>query len=215
MLDPVALAKHAGPISDLLEKMEGPNGFQWERTTKQMLRGELVGAPNRWKRNGDIVQIIVSSDGTTGPQWVEIFKRKGVKFSTKYTEEALLSPAFTPTSGVVTELAILPPNSWGNWERCTEKVRGYATTRNLSAPDIEVACILRDMFTAGELLDMGLSHIVVMHDPPVKIESGQTYNLAVAHNSLELVSEFPPYGGEGYHDFYHFAFKVASWKNDG
>lgn len=117
-----------------------------------------------WREENGVIYFSVTSDGTTGKEWIKRLKRKrfGV---TKEARMLLLSPNFKPTSGVTTEIAVLKGTLFEGEIRTTGQIRAEAKRRNLTEPNAEVACLIREKFTDKEIEAMGLWYIVAMHVP--------------------------------------------------
>lgn len=111
------------------------------------------------------IRLTVTSDGTTGEQWIERLKGKNICVDT-CAEQLLLSPDFKPTNGVIYKVVIINGSFWGTLnERVARNIRAEANKRDLVVPNAEVACLLREAFTTAELQAMGLLVIVIMHEP--------------------------------------------------
>lgn len=117
-----------------------------------------------WREVDGVIYFSVTSNGTTGEEWLARLGKKGYHVSA-YTKILLLSEDFKQTSGVTTEVAVLKGVIFKDVDRITKKIRAEAERRKLSKPNVEVACLIREMFTDKEIEDMGLSWIVTMHEP--------------------------------------------------
>ena len=115
------------------------------------------------EENG-VIRFLVTSDGTTGPEWIERLERKGFRVG-GHTKSILRSPDFKPTSGVTIEIAVLKGELFEGDDRTTENVRVEAGRRGLMAPNAEVACLIREKFSDKEIKEIGLWSIIVMHEP--------------------------------------------------
>jgi len=118
----------------------------------------------RWREEDGVIYFSVTSDGTTGPQWIERLEKKGIKLS-KRAKDVLNSPDFKPTNGATTEVAVLKGMLFEDNDRVTSKIRAEAGKRKLVNPNAELGCLVRDMFTDEEIEAMGLVWIVTMHKP--------------------------------------------------
>src|SRR3989338_3860444 len=89
----------AGQLNAMVKKLGGHD------KAMSFLRGELkVSKPNRlWHEHGGVIYFSVTSDGTTGEQWIERLENKGFLLS-EYVKSVLRSSDFHPTSGVTTEI---------------------------------------------------------------------------------------------------------------
>lgn len=131
----------------------------------------------RWREQDNVICSSVTSDGTTGPKWIERFEKKGLHLS-KWTKEVLNSPDFKPTEGITTKIAVLKGMLFGDNDRITEKICAEAECRNLIKPNAEVACLIGETFSNKEIETMGLWWIVTMHEP-IKDSAGVPRLLSV------------------------------------
>ncbi len=149
-----------GQLNAIVKKLGGHDG------ALKFLRGELaVSEPARsWREQDGVIYLTVTSDGTTGPEWIERLEKRGDQVS-KYAKDVLRSSDFAPTSGVTYEVAVLKGMLFQDNDRVTKKIRAEADKRGLTKPNAEVACLIREKFTDKEIEAMGLWWIVAMHDP--------------------------------------------------
>jgi len=124
----------------------------------------LTGSVQRWTEKDGIIYFSVTSDGTTGEQWITRLESKGFRVS-DYAKSILRSKSFKPTSGVTSEIAVLKGELFSDNERITKNIRKDAKNRKFTTPNAEVACLIREKFTDKELEAMGLYWIVAMHEP--------------------------------------------------
>lgn len=133
-----------------------------------VIRGKLVvnepARPCHWREKDGIIYFSVTSDGTTGEGWIKRLQEKGFNVG-DYAKDVLLSPDFKPTSGVMTEIAVLRGTIWNDRDRTISNIRAFAADRKLATPNAEVACLIREMFLDKEIKTMCLWWIVVMHEP--------------------------------------------------
>ncbi len=118
-----------------------------------------------WHEADGVIYFSVTSDGTTGEDWISQSGRRGFRVGKPYAEQILRSPDFQPTSGVTTGIAVLKGELFTDENRITSQIRAEAKRREWMKPNAEVACLIREKFTDAELLAMGLWGIVVMHEP--------------------------------------------------
>ena len=132
----------------------------------RFLRDELsVSEPTRsWREEDGVIYFSVTSDGTTGEDWITRLESKGFRVG-DYAKQVLRSPDFKPTNGVTTEVAVLKGMLFEDNDRITKKIRAEADKRKLSKPNAELACLIREKFTDKEIEAMGLWYIVAMHEP--------------------------------------------------
>lgn len=149
-----------GRVEAVWNKLGGEEGVD------RFLRDELVVSEStlRWREQDGVIYFSVTSDGTTGPQWIKRLKKKGFQTS-DWARQVLNSPDFVPTSGVTTEVTVLKGMLFEDADRITKNICAEASRRNLTKPNPEVACLVREAFSDEELEAMGLSWIVVMHEP--------------------------------------------------
>jgi len=150
----------AGQLNAIVKKLGGHDA------ALKFLRGELtVSEPIRsWREQDGVIYLSVTSDGTTGPEWIARLEKRGYRVS-DYTKSVLCSKDFKPTSGVTTEIAILKGMLFEDSNRITKKIRAEAESRKLSTPNAEIACLIKEKFSDKELEAMGLYWIVAMHEP--------------------------------------------------
>ena len=149
-----------GQIEAIVNKLGGMEG------ALRFLRGEIsvVEPERRWREENGVIYLSVTSDGTTGPEWIARLKKKGFRVS-DYAKSVLCSKDFKPTSGVTTEIAILKGMLFEDSNRVTNKIRIEAENRKLTKPNAEIACLIRENFSDEEIEAMGLYWIVTMHEP--------------------------------------------------
>lgn len=150
----------AGQLNAIVKKLGGHDA------ALKFLRGELtVSEPIRswWEEDG-VIYLSVTSDGTTGPEWIARLEKRSYRVS-DYAKSVLCSKDFKPTSGVTIEIAILKGMLFKDSNRITKKIRAEAESRKLSTPNAEIACLIREKFSDKEIKAMGLYWIVAMHEP--------------------------------------------------
>ena len=150
----------AGQLNTIVKKLGGHD------MALRFLRDELsVSEPTRsWREEDGVIYFSVTSDGTTGEDWITRHESKGFRVG-KYAKQVLRSPDVKPTNGVTTEVAVLKGMLFEDNDRITKKIRAEADKRKLSKPNAELACLIREKFTDKEIEAMGLWYIVAMHEP--------------------------------------------------
>jgi hypothetical protein len=150
----------AGQLNAIVKKLGGHDG------ALKFLRGETtVAEPQRtWREQDGVIYFSVTSDGTTGEEWIKRLEKKGFRVG-DYAKSVLRSKDFKRTSGVTTEIAVLKGMLFEDNDRITKKIRAFAAERKLEAPNAEVACLIRENFSDEEIEAMGLVWIVAMHEP--------------------------------------------------
>ena len=166
----------AGQLNAIVKKLGGP------AMALRFLRDELtVSEPTRlWREQNGIIYFSVTSDGTTGEEWIKRLDRKGFRVGS-YAKSVLRSKDFKPTSGVTTEIAVLKGTLFEDHNRITKTIRSEAEKLKLGKPNAEVACLIREIFSDEEIEAMGLTWIVAMHEP---IEDSDGYPLLLGADRL-------------------------------
>jgi hypothetical protein len=154
-----------GQIDAALMMIGQSAGMSTEDGIKALLRGDIkvVKSERSWYEKDGIIYITVTSDGTTGSEWVERLVSKGFYIS-EHANKLLNSSRFISTNGIVTKIAIVKGELFSDSERITRKIRTYAKERNFAIPNAEVACLIREKFTDNDLKAMGLYWVIVMHE---------------------------------------------------
>jgi len=125
---------------------------------------EYISPAPKWRRKDGIIYLSLESDGTTGSQWIPRLESMGFGISS-YAKEVLSSADFKPTRGRKFEVAILPGELFGTFDRLTNNIRSKAKGLRFVAQNAETACLLREKFSNEEIAKMGISRIVSMHKP--------------------------------------------------
>jgi len=126
----------------------------------------------KWREENGVIRFSVTSDGTTGEEWIARLEARGFRFG-KYAKQVLRSTEFGPTSGVTSEIVVLPGVLFKDSERSTGNIRAEAEgRRGLGKPSLEVACLIREMLSDADIEAMGLWWIVVMHESILDSDGG-------------------------------------------
>ncbi|MFA5936149.1 MAG: hypothetical protein WC787_04855 [Patescibacteria group bacterium] len=150
----------AGQLNAIVKKLGGHDA------ALRFLRGEISASePTRsWREEDDVIYFSLTSDGSTGEDWITRLEGKGFRM-TDSTKEVLRSPDFKPTNGVTTEVAVLKGLLFEeDDDRITKNIRAEAFKRELHKPNAELACLIREKFADEEIKTMGLHYIVAMHE---------------------------------------------------
>lgn len=152
-----------GQMNDTVKIMMAQAG---DDAVERFLSGKLILSepPRSWREQDGVIYLTVTSDGTTGPELIKRLKDKGFHIS-DYAKSIVNSPDFKPTTDMITEIAILKGMLFSDSDRTTKKIRAEAGKRNFTAPNAEVACLIREKFTDKDIKAMGLYWIVTMHEP--------------------------------------------------
>ena len=155
-----------GQLDAALMKIGADAGMGTAEGIHAFLRGELsVSEPTRsWREQDGVIYFSVTSDGTKGVDWIPRLEGKDRRVGT-IAKQILNSPDFKPTTGVVTEVAVLKGILFEDSDRVTSKIRAESDSRKLTKPNAETACLIREKFTDKEIEAMGLWWIVAMHEP--------------------------------------------------
>ena len=161
-----------------------------------------------WREEDGVIYFSVTSDGTTGEDWITRLESKGFRVG-DYAKQVLRSPDFKPTNGVTTEVAVLKGRLFEDNDRITKKIRAEAYKRKLSKPNAELACLIREKFTDKEIEAMGLWYIVAMHEP-INDSGGVPFLLVASRHDggrwLDACNDGP---GSGWSRGGGFAFAVS------
>ena len=127
-------------------------------------QAEIFFPIKKYREENGVIYFKVTSDGTTGQEWIERLEKQGFKLS-KYAKDLLLSKEFKSTTGIEYTIAVLKGNLFTDSNRITKKIRSEAAKRKLSTPNPEIACLIRELFSDEEIKAMGLAWIVIFHKP--------------------------------------------------
>lgn len=109
----------------------------------------------------DVIYFSVTSDGTSGKDWIARLEAKGL-YVECHLEESLLNSNFSPTTGVTTSVAVLKGTLFKNHKRFSKVIYAEAARRGFTQLDVETACLVHDHFSNDEIKALGLKWIVVM-----------------------------------------------------
>ncbi len=144
--------------------------------SKRFLGGEFLDSePTRsWYEQDGVIYFSVTSDGTTGEEWITRLESKGFRLH-DYPKRLIRSFYHVPTKATVIEVAVLKGMLFRRTlfknELVTRRIhakvkaRLVGCSRNLCKPSIDLACLIREKFTDEEIVAMKLSSIVVMSEP--------------------------------------------------
>ncbi|MFC1756748.1 hypothetical protein ACFLZC_01135 [Patescibacteria group bacterium] len=193
-----------GQVEAIVNKLGGMEGVD------RFLRGETtISEPEHsWREQDGVIYFSVTSDGTTGEEWIKRLESKGFRVS-DYAKSVLRSSDFRPTDGVKTEIVVLKGMLFSDKNRVTKKIRAEADKRKLTKPNTEVACLIREKFTDEEIEAMGLWGIVAMHEPIKDSDGDPNLLLALRYGGGRWLYAFCDYPGLRWFRGHGFAF-VAS-----
>lgn len=146
-----------GQIEAIVNKLGGIDGV------KKFLGGELiVSRPIKiWTEKDGIIRFSVTSDGTTGEEWIDRLEKKSFLLSDN-AKSVLRSKNFKPTFGITYKIAVLKGQLFDENECITKNIRKEAKKRKFSIPNAEVACLVMDKFSDKELEAIRLCWIIVI-----------------------------------------------------
>jgi hypothetical protein len=165
------VAKFGGTMENIYRLATPEGGETLEKIARLIV--ESCESARRWREENGVICFSVTSDGTTGLEWINRLGAKGFRIS-DYAKSILLSPDFKPTIGVTTKIAVLKGEMFSDENRLTKNVRAEADKRKLVKPNAEVACLIREKFTDKEIEAMGLWYIVAMHEPIKDSDGGSS-----------------------------------------
>lgn len=147
-----------------------------------------------WYEQDGIIYFNLISEGTSGPEWREYFKKKGI-YLRQEVRSILSSPDFKPTTGVVYHIAVIKGVLFRKEDRGTEEICTRAERRKYTKTNVEVACLIRKFFSDKDLKCMNLEGIIIVHNR-IKVGGSDNFFLYVAQDGgdgRELVVYYDHY----------------------
>ena len=193
-----------GQMEAVINKLGGLEGME------KFLQGKLIVSEyaRAWREQDGVIYFNVTSDGTTGPEWISRLEKKGFRVG-DYAKSILNSHNFKPTSGIITEVAVLKGMLFSDSDRITKKIRKEANNRDFSTPNAELACLIREKFSDEEIEDMGLVRVVVMHEPIKDSDGGPSLLSAYRSGRGRWLRAYYDYPGSRWDRSSGFAFAVS------
>jgi hypothetical protein len=191
--DVVGLPYRAGNVDNLVMNHEGA----------------LSPPEPKWREENNIIYFSVTSDGTTGRAWIKRLEQKGFRLSPEI-KELLCSRRFKGTNGVTTEVAVMKGALFLRHNRTFKIICSSAHGRKWNKLNSEIACLIREKFSDGEIRDMGLLAIFAAYDPDTDSFGDSSFLVSIRYfTSVEFnVSSVRSFGG--IIDLNHgFAFAVS------
>lgn len=175
-----------GKLIEIKRQIRQPGGYPFDpEKLNKFLQRAVEGRfqdGQQWREENGVIYFEVTSDGTTGPKWIERLKKKNFQLSDS-AKSVLRSSDFKPTSSKTYRIAVLKGRLFTDSDRITNKIRAEANARNLEVPSAEVACLIREKFSDEDLETMGFWWIVVFHEP-ISDSSGGPRLLGVGRDDI-------------------------------
>lgn len=160
-----------------------------EEAVRMLNSGKLkVSLPNKqktWREKNDIVYISVTSNGTTGEEWISRLEFKGVRIEDQ-VKDVLRSEDFKSTSGVTSEIAILKGMIWCDKDQITQNIRTYGKEHQFLTPNLEVACLIMENLCYEDIRAMKLRWIKTMHEPIKRNSDDKPFLLDIVYKDNEF-----------------------------
>lgn len=118
-----------------------------------------------WRGKSGVIYSDITSDGTTGCDWISRLENGGHRVGGYVTKHALSSYYFKPTNGVTRGVAILRGELFRVEDRSTQNICDLALRCGLGMLHHESACLMREKFSNMALSDMRLNWIISMNEP--------------------------------------------------
>ena len=122
-----------------------------------------------WQEKDEIIYLPpLTSDGTTGPEWIKRLRDKKRWLDGNERRAFFLSEDFKPTSGVTYNIAIMKGQLFSDLQRNTKNIYDEAEKNSFSQLNPEAACLISDFLNDEEfqiLNRMGIFSIEIMHKP--------------------------------------------------
>lgn len=169
-------------VEAVFNKLGGVEG------AKRFLRDELqlIEPEWGWCYKGGVIRFTVTSDGTTGPEWINRLENQGYRLS-KGAKGILRSSDFMSTNGETYKVAVLMGSLFSESTRMTMKIRVGANRRGFVTPKPEVACLIREVLSDEDLEAMSLWWIVTMHEPVLAPDGSSLCLLGVGRDGVGRV----------------------------
>ena len=135
-----------------------------EEVVRMMNSGELQVSltKSEWTEKDGVIRFSVTSDGTTGEQWIERLERKKINLNHRI-KKIMRSRYFKQNNNFVYDVVILKGKLFSDEGRTYKNILKEANNRKFSTPPMQLACLIREKFSDKDLNAMGLTWIFVMH----------------------------------------------------
>ncbi len=125
-----------------------------------------------WEERDGIFYLTLVSNGTTGPQWIMYFEKKGFLIRER-AKDILNSSDFVPTTNIAYNIAIIPGPLLDEKTRTLPNIHAYANKKRFQTPHPEIACLLMEYYSREDLVEMGIEALTIPH-PPIKDARGMS-----------------------------------------
>lgn len=142
----------------------------------------------KWEEDEYATCLTVTSDGTSGPEWVRRLQKRFRKVDPD-VRKVLRSGTLIPTVGVTYKIVVMKGTRWLNGYLTIEVVRHLITNKSLKEPNLEAACLVLEKFHS-----LGLFRMMIMHEPiettssfPTFLEAwrnGNRLNTSMTYNNM-------------------------------
>lgn len=152
----------AGQLDVLVKKIGG------HESALKFLRGEIVisDPSHRWFKYQGIIYFFVTTDGTTGDEWIKRFQRKKYYIEDS-VKEILGSDLFLPTKGNTIQVAIITREAMNIVEPGVQTywkdIEKIVNEKEFVVSSLEVGCLMRDLLTPQDLFSMGVTWLDILH----------------------------------------------------
>jgi hypothetical protein len=161
---PYAIAKvETGRLNSLVKNVMKQTGVNDPNEAIRLVNsGEwIISKAGVWREEDGIIYFSVIPNGNKGWWWN--WKFLNIEESVR---EVIRSSEFKPTSeGKPINIAVLKGELFSDKKRTIKNIRAEAARRRFVKPNIDVSCLLSWTLTGEDIKMMGLTDIVVMHEP--------------------------------------------------
>ena len=176
-------ADHSASLGDVLH---GTAQLPRSLSSRERTRHGGIQMSRFWREKDDVIYLLTWSNGTSGQAWSRHLVQGGHPVMPD-AGQMLRSKSFHPTNEIVRMVAILKGKYLVGRHKIPEVQRAFRA-HPLVAPHPEVACLLRSQLTGQHLQAMGLSHIVVAHEPL----PGHSHRLVLGQENLFVCNTNDP-----------------------
>ncbi|MEN9341763.1 MAG: hypothetical protein RIQ54_19 [Candidatus Parcubacteria bacterium] len=142
-----------------------------------------------WHKEDGIIYFSVAYDGVTGKNLIKHLQDDGVSIG-NYAKQVLHSLDLGSTSIVgktTTKIAVLPGKLFTDNHRTKNKICAEAKRRGFIEPPAELTCLVSDCLFSEDIQAMGLSCVVVMHEPIVGHDGDQVLLVVDGFNNSRSI----------------------------